>query len=81
MEQYLRAYVNFEQDDWVTWLPKAEFAYNNAYNSFTKMTFFFANLGYHPRMSYKHDPNKRSAANQSANKTIAKHKEILTLLR
>ena len=81
MEQYLRAYINFEQDDWVTWLPKAEFAYNNAYNNSTKMTPFFANLGYHPRMSYEHDPDKRSTYNQSAIKTITKHREILAMLK
>lgn len=80
MEQYLRAYVNFEQDDWVTWLPKAEFAYNNAFNSSIKMSPFFANLGYHPRMSYEHKVDKRSA-NQTANETIAKHREILTMLK
>ena len=80
MEQYLRAYVNFEQDDLITWLPKAEFTYNNAYNISTKMTPYFANLGYHPRMSYKHDPDKRSAANQSVNEKITKHRQILAPL-
>ena len=30
LEQYLRSYVNYQQDDWVWWLPLAEFAYNNA---------------------------------------------------
>ena len=29
LEQYLRCYVNFHQDDWPTWLPLAEFQYNN----------------------------------------------------
>ena len=26
MEQYLRAYANYQQDDWVKFLPMAEFA-------------------------------------------------------
>ena len=30
MEQYLRAYVNYQQDDWTDKFPMAEFAYNNA---------------------------------------------------
>ena len=30
IEQYLRAFMNFHQDDWVDWLPLAEFAANNA---------------------------------------------------
>ncbi|KAI0996661.1 Transposon Ty3-I Gag-Pol polyprotein [Podosphaera aphanis] len=29
MEQYLRSYVSYQQDDWVKWLPMAEFAANN----------------------------------------------------
>ncbi len=35
MEAYLRAFVNFEQDDWARLLPMAEFAYNNAKNAST----------------------------------------------
>ena len=30
LEQYLRAYTNYQQDNWSTWLPLAELAYNNA---------------------------------------------------
>jgi hypothetical protein len=29
MEQYLWVFVNHPQDDWVQWLPLAEFAANN----------------------------------------------------
>src|SRR5204863_272426 len=29
MEQYLRCYVNFTQDNWTYWLPAVEFAANN----------------------------------------------------
>jgi hypothetical protein len=50
MEQYLRAYTNFVQDDWVDWLPLAEFACNNQVNETTKVAPFFANYGYHPRL-------------------------------
>jgi len=31
LEQYLRAYINHQQDDWCGYLPLAEFAYNNGY--------------------------------------------------
>jgi hypothetical protein len=30
LEQYLRTYVNFQQDDWTDLLPMAEFCYNNS---------------------------------------------------
>src|SRR5258705_263849 len=32
LEQYLWVYTNYQQDDWATLLPMAEFAYNNATN-------------------------------------------------
>ncbi len=64
MEQYLRAFICWEQDDWVKWLPTAEFAYNNAKNSTIGMSPFEANLGYEPRMSWDEDidPKSRSRA-------------------
>jgi len=47
MEQYLRAFCNYEQDNWVELLPLAEFAYNNMIYTSTKMTPFWANYHYH----------------------------------
>src|SRR5882724_8038857 len=35
LEQYLRVYINYQQDDWVNLLPLAEFAYNNTLHSAT----------------------------------------------
>ena len=49
MEQYLRAYVNYLQDDWSSWLPLAEFAANNQVSEATNASPFFALHGYHPR--------------------------------
>ncbi|MBW0545544.1 hypothetical protein O181_085259 [Austropuccinia psidii MF-1] len=40
LEQYLWIYVSYHQDDWNTWLPRAEFAYNNAENSLKKQSPF-----------------------------------------
>jgi RNase H-like domain found in reverse transcriptase/Integrase zinc binding domain/Chromo (CHRromatin Organisation MOdifier) domain/Integrase core domain len=52
MEAYLRAYVNYQQDDWHTYLPLAEFAHNNSVNATTKMTPFMANYGFNPRFNF-----------------------------
>ncbi|MBW0488441.1 hypothetical protein O181_028156 [Austropuccinia psidii MF-1] len=41
LEQYLWMYVSYHQDDWNTWLPLAEFAYNNSDHSSTKQFPFF----------------------------------------
>lgn len=49
LEQYLRLYCDYQQDDWASLLPLAEFAYNNSAHSTTKTSPFFANFGYHPR--------------------------------
>lgn len=52
VERQLRTYCSYLQDDWVRWLPIAEFADNNAIASATGMSPFFANKGFHPRMSF-----------------------------
>ncbi len=51
LEQYLWVYMNYQQDDWVTLLPMAKFAYNNATNTTTGVSPFFANKGYHPEFT------------------------------
>jgi len=53
MELYLRAFCNYEQANWVKLLPLAEFAYNNAIHTSTRMTPFWANSHYHPVMHFK----------------------------
>jgi len=72
IEQYLRMYCNYQQDDWVKHLPIAEFAYNNAIQSSTHCSPFYANYGHHPQF----DVNLRSSptsvpANVPAAKQLA----------
>jgi hypothetical protein len=50
VEQYLRHYVNYQQNDWVVYLPMAQFAYNNAIHLTTGETPFFTNYGYNPTL-------------------------------
>jgi transposase InsO family protein len=51
LEQYIRAYCSYQQDDWNRLLPIAEFSYNNTQSETIKTTPFFANYGYHPRFT------------------------------
>jgi len=51
LEQYLRIYCNYQQDNWVDLLPLVEFAYNNAPSATTGVSPFFTNKGYHPNIS------------------------------
>jgi hypothetical protein len=62
MEQYLRVFCNYEQDNWVELLPLAEIAYNNAIHASTRMTPFWANYHYHPVMQFK-APKQPSSLN------------------
>ena len=48
LEQYLRMYVNYQQDDWCKWLSLAEFAYNNSTHSSTKQSPFQTIYGRNP---------------------------------
>ena len=52
MEQYLRSYVNYQQDDWCQWLLMAEFMGNNHVSETTGTSPFFAHYGYDPRMDF-----------------------------
>jgi hypothetical protein len=48
VEQYLRSYVNYRQTNWASWLPMAEFSYNNRIHSATGYSPFYLNYGRHP---------------------------------
>ncbi|MBW0588690.1 hypothetical protein O181_128405 [Austropuccinia psidii MF-1] len=47
-------YVSYKQDDWHTWLPLAEFAYNNVEHSSTKKSPFFTIYGRNPSFNSIH---------------------------
>jgi hypothetical protein len=61
LEQYLRMYCNYQQDNWSQLLPLAEFAYNNAPSATTGVSPFFANKGYHPSISVHPERDLTSA--------------------
>ncbi len=49
LEEYLRAFCSYQQDDWADLLATAQFAYNNSHHSSIGMTPFFCNNGFHPK--------------------------------
>jgi hypothetical protein len=57
-ERYLRAYVNYQQDDWDEWLPQAEAAMNANPSATTGISPFFATNGYEPQMSFDLQPSE-----------------------
>ena len=80
MEAYLRAVVNFEQNDWSRLLPMPKFAYNNMKNSSTGHTNFELNCGYHPRVFFKKDNDPRFQS-KSTDKLSAKLQNLMTVCR
>ena len=63
LEQYLQIYCNYQQDNWHSLLPIAEFCYNSTLSSTTGVTPFFANKGYHPAFTVhsKYEPASMKA--------------------
>jgi transposase InsO family protein len=88
VEAYLRAFMNFHQDDWVQWLPLAEFAMNNVVSDTTGTSPFYANYGFHPQLGI--EPSKPPSGNLSiaqkqqfyrANAVADRFERILTQLK
>lgn len=77
LETYIRAYCSYQQDDWVDYLPLAEFVFNNSMNTSIKMTPFFANLGFHPTFEPKiADISTVPAADELAKRLDHIHAEL-----
>jgi hypothetical protein len=61
MEQYLRNIVNYQQNNWIKWLPLLEFAATNHTSETTNCSAFFRNYGFHPATTFSQhaikDPN------------------------
>ncbi|THH07173.1 hypothetical protein EW145_g3557 [Phellinidium pouzarii] len=53
IEQYLRLFIDYRQENWPSWTPMAEFAYNNKIQSATKNSPFFVVYGRNPRMGFE----------------------------
>ena len=74
LEQYLRCFINYQQDDRVDYLHFAEFSDNNSVHSSTKLTPFFANTGVHPRWTMLDHP--KISKNPAAEDRLCHIREI-----
>ena len=61
----MRIYCNYQQDNWSSLLPLAEFAYNNAPHATTGTSPFFANKGYNPNLAIHPERDLASARAQT----------------
>ena len=87
LKAYLRAYVNYKQDDWVDYLPIAEFEANWAKSASTGMEPFLATKGYLPRSGIEpaepittDNPVERREM-RDADKLVTKLKNLKEFLR
>ena len=72
LEQYLRMFIDYRQEQWPDWLGTAEFVYNNKVHTSTKAPLFKANYGQDPRMGFKVRKKRRY---EGAEKFIIKIKK------
>ncbi|QRW24437.1 Retrotransposable element Tf2 protein [Rhizoctonia solani] len=81
IEFYLRSYVAADHSDWATWLPLAEYAYNNARHSATGKTPFELVYGRSPVMSPSNVPANVPEADHVADTLAQEWKEAESALR
>jgi len=87
IEDYLRNYVNYHQNNWVQFLPIAEFVFNNHKSVPTQQTPFFLNYGYNPSFSLNLQHSNTPAVNdymqdlfqarQKAQESIKKYQDAM----
>ncbi|KAF8644086.1 hypothetical protein AX16_008700 [Volvariella volvacea WC 439] len=82
IEQYLRLYINYQQDDWSDWLAIAEFTYNDRESASTSQTPFFVNYGIHPYKGIKvgREEVRKPNAQRFANRMTDIHSECKAAL-
>ena len=73
LEQYLRMFIDYRQEQWPDWLGTAEFVYNNKMHLNTKTSPFKANYGQDPRIGFK---VRKKGKYEGAGKFITKIKKI-----
>ncbi|KAG8874587.1 hypothetical protein FRB97_005797 [Tulasnella sp. 331] len=82
MEQYLRLYINYRQDDWDEWLAIAKFQYNNTVSLSTSVTPFYTDQGRHPMIvPQMFNETKVPAAEKMAMKIKEIGEEVKAMLK
>jgi len=73
LEQYLRVFIDYRQEQWPDWLGIVEFAYNNKIHVATKILPFKANYGQDPRMGFE---RRRKRRYEAAERFVERIKKI-----
>lgn len=82
-KQYLRKFVNYAQDNWVDFLPDAEFMVNTHISASTGVSPFFADNGFHPRtgLEPKSQEDSQPAEVTRADRLLERHNAMREYLQ
>src|SRR4051812_30361657 len=70
-------FTNQKHNDWVQWLPLAQFAYNNAKQETTGLSPFYATYGQNPEVLFQSNiSNGLEKANQAATSLKGLHLQL-----
>ena len=72
LKQYLRVFINYQQEQWPDWLGTTKFTYNNKIYLVTKISPFKTNYGQNPRMEFKRRKKEKYKAAEKFAKRIKK---------
>ena len=64
LQQYLRIFTSENQDEWVSWLPLAQFSYNTKKQLSTEKSLFEVTQSYQPQMGFEQRATKAPAAEE-----------------
>jgi len=84
VEQYLRIYCNYQQDNWSQLLSLAEFSYNNAQHTSIGCSPFYANYGFNPRFTievHQFEKHPVPAAQEMAERLKNIHEDLTELIK
>ena len=76
LEQYLRAYINEEQDNWVELLPTAQLVYNNTPTETTRLSPKEMESGRNGRLALDEEKTGNPAADKMMDKINIKTKQL-----
>jgi len=78
VEQYIRCYSDYLQQNWLSNLPLAEYSYNSTFHSAIQMSPFFAAFGYDPPLDLSCEINKNLPSSvQESVKQLQENFEII----
>ena len=81
LEQYLKVFINYRQEQWPDWLGTAGFVYNNKIHLATKVSSFKTNYSQDPQLGFKGRKKRKFEAAEQFVKRIKKiQKEAKAIL-